>query len=91
MILDAMTALLSFPRVISHKFRRSLMTVTRNLFSCSSSMDPLIDPIAQQRVLRPFQDSSRPFWSCDCKQQQPQVTGKVLMHTAAAMLLHVRA
>lgn len=33
MMLAAMTALLSFPLVISHRLRRSLMTVTRNLFS----------------------------------------------------------
>jgi hypothetical protein len=31
MMLDAMTALLSLPRVISHKFNKSRMTVTRNL------------------------------------------------------------
>ena len=61
MMLEAMTALLSLPRVISHRFSRSLMTVTRNLFSCSSSIEPLMDPMAQQRVLRPLQDSSRPF------------------------------
>lgn len=61
MMLEAMTALLSFPLVISHRFSRSLMTVTRNLFSCSSSMEPLMDPMAQQRVLSPLQDSSRPF------------------------------
>ncbi len=31
MMLDAMTALLSLPRVISHRFNKSLMTVTKNL------------------------------------------------------------
>lgn len=31
MMLEAMTALLSLPRVISHKFNKSRMTVTRNL------------------------------------------------------------
>ena len=32
-MLLAITALLSFPFVISHKFKRSRMTVTKNLFS----------------------------------------------------------
>ena len=32
-MLLAITALLSFPLVISHKFRRSRMTETKNLFS----------------------------------------------------------
>lgn len=36
MMLEAMTALLSLPRVISHRLRRSRMTVTRKRFSCSS-------------------------------------------------------
>ena len=36
MMLDAMTALLSFPRVTSQRLRRSRMTVTRKRFSCSS-------------------------------------------------------
>lgn len=31
MMLDAMTALLSLPLVISHRFSRSRITVTRNL------------------------------------------------------------
>ena len=34
MILLAMTALLSFPFVISHRFNKSRMTITKNLFSC---------------------------------------------------------
>jgi len=37
MMLEAMTALLSLPRFISQRPSRSLMTVTRNLFSSSSS------------------------------------------------------
>ena len=37
MISEATTALLSFPRLISQSPRRSLITVTRNRFSCSSS------------------------------------------------------
>lgn len=36
MMLEAMTALLSLPRVISHRFSRSRMTVTKKRFSCSS-------------------------------------------------------
>ena len=64
-MLEAMTALLSLPLVISHRFSRSLMTVTRNRFSCSSSIEPLMEPIAQHKVFRPFQDSSRPFCRVD--------------------------
>lgn len=37
MMLLAITALLSFPFVISHKFSKSRMTITRNLFSCKST------------------------------------------------------
>lgn len=71
MILEAMTALLSFPLVISHRFSRSRITVTRKRFSCSSSMEPLMEPMAQHRVFKPFQDSSRPFcsWDCACRHQ----------------------
>lgn len=36
MMFDAMTALLSLPRVISHRFNKSRMTVTRNLRQHSS-------------------------------------------------------
>ena len=64
-MLEAITALLSFPLVISHRFSRSLMTVTRNRFSCSSNMEPLMEPMAQHKVFRPFQDSSRPFCRVD--------------------------
>ena len=39
----------------------TLMTVTKNLFSSSSYIDPEIDPIAQQSVLRFFHDHSSPF------------------------------
>nr|GMD55046.1 hypothetical protein AX774_g1318 [Ipomoea batatas]GMD58511.1 hypothetical protein AX774_g1318 [Ipomoea batatas] len=55
-----MTALLSFPLVISHRFSKSRMTITRNLFSCSSTIDPDMDPIAQHNVLRLFHDQSSP-------------------------------
>mmetsp|Transcript_9498 Transcript_9498/g.23767 ORF Transcript_9498/g.23767 Transcript_9498/m.23767 type:complete len:274 (+) Transcript_9498:1421-2242(+) len=58
MILDAMTALLSFPRVCSHMPKRSLMTVTRKRFSSSSLMARLMDPIAQHSVFRLPQDHS---------------------------------
>lgn len=63
MMLDAMTALLSFPRVISQRLSRSRITVTRNRFSCSSIMLPLMLPMAQHRVLRAPQPNSLPF-SC---------------------------
>ena len=39
----------------------TLMTVTRNLFSSSSCMDPEMEPMAQQSVLRFFQLHSLPF------------------------------
>ena len=65
MIFAAMTALLSFPRVISQRLRRSLMTETKNLFSCSSCILPLMLPIAQQRVFRAVQLHSFPV-SCKC-------------------------
>lgn len=44
----------------------TLITVTRNLFSSSSCMAPLMEPIAQHRVFRFFHDHSVPFtwlWS----------------------------
>ena len=40
-------ALLSLPLFCSHKPNSSLMTVTRNRFSSSSCMAPLIEPMAQ--------------------------------------------
>lgn len=48
MMLEAMMALLSFPLFCSHSPSNSLITVTRNRFSSSSCIAPLIDPIAQQ-------------------------------------------
>lgn len=36
MMLLAITALLSFPFVISQRFSKSRMTITRNLFSCQA-------------------------------------------------------
>jgi hypothetical protein len=42
--------LLSLPRFISQRPRRSLMTVTRNRFSASSLIAPEIEPIAQHSV-----------------------------------------
>ena len=63
MMLEAMTALLSLPRVISHRLSRSRMTVTRNLFSCSSTMLPLMLPMAQHSVFSAPQLHSMPF-SC---------------------------
>merc|ERR1719158_46462 len=58
---DAMIALLSLPFFCSQRPSRSLMTVTRNLFSSSSCMDPEIEPMAQHNVLRFFQLHSLPF------------------------------
>jgi hypothetical protein len=75
MILEATTALLSFPRFISTKPRSSLMTVTKNRFSVSSStrsqllqrhfisfllIAPDIDPMAQHSVFKLFHDHSEP-------------------------------
>mgnify|MGYP000495005272 CR=1 FL=1 len=37
------------------------MTVTRNRFSSSSCIEPEIEPMAQQRVFKFFQDHSLPF------------------------------
>ena len=70
MMLEAMTALLSFPRVISQRFSRSRMTVTRNLFSCSSTMLPLMDPIAQHSVFSAPQLHSMPL---SCNDTPPQI------------------
>merc|ERR1719427_505127 len=61
MMLEAMMALLSFPFFCSHRPSKSLITVTRNLFSSSSCIEPEIEPIAQQSVFRFFQDHSFPF------------------------------
>jgi hypothetical protein len=38
MMLLAITALLSFPFVISQRFSKSRITITRNLFSCNRHM-----------------------------------------------------
>ena len=72
MMLEAMTALLSLPRVISHRLSRSRMTVTRNRFSCSSTMLPLMDPMAQHSVLRAPQLHSMPF-SCAAEPRETQL------------------
>jgi len=48
MILDAIMALLSFPFFCSQRPSKSLITVTRNLFSSSSCIAPDILPMAQQ-------------------------------------------
>lgn len=60
------TALLSLPFFISHRPRRSLMTVTKNFFSSSSDIAPEMEPTAQHSVLRLCHDHSVPFtwrWS----------------------------
>lgn len=64
MMLAAITALLSLPLVTSHRFNKSLITVTRNMFSWSSAIDPEIEPTAQQSVLRPDHDQS--FLAASC-------------------------
>merc|ERR1719211_498893 len=61
MMLEAMMALLSFPFFCSHSPSKSLITVTRNLFSSSSCIDPEMDPMAQHNVFKFFQDHSLPF------------------------------
>lgn len=63
MMLAAMTALLSLPRVISQRLSRSLITDTRKRFSCSSAMLPLMLPMAQHSVFRLDQLHSLPV-SC---------------------------
>merc|ERR1719422_1300472 len=60
-MLDAIIALLSLPFFCSHNPNRSFMTVTKNLFSSSSCIDPEMDPIAQHSVFKFFQDHSLPF------------------------------
>jgi hypothetical protein len=55
MMLEAMTALLSLPRVFSHRLSRSRMMVTRKRFSASSLKLPLMLPMAQHSVLSPCQ------------------------------------
>ena len=72
MMLEAMTALLSLPRVISHRLSRSRMTVTRKRFSCSSTMLPLMDPMAQHSVFRAPQLHSMPF-SCAAGPREDQL------------------
>lgn len=67
MMLDAMTALLSFPRVISHRFSRSLITETRKRFSCSSCMLPLMLPMAQHSVFSACQVHFCPACCCASK------------------------
>jgi hypothetical protein len=60
MMLEAMTALLSLPRLCSHIPRSSLMTVTMKRFSSSSFIAPEIEPIAQHSVFRLCHDHSLP-------------------------------
>jgi hypothetical protein len=60
MMLAAMIALWSLPRVNSHRLSRSRITVTRNLFSRSSVIEPEIDPMAQHRLLSVLQLYSLP-------------------------------
>ena len=66
------------PRVISHRLSRSRMTVTRNRFSCSSTMLPLMDPMAQHNVFRAPQLHSMPF-SCAAEPRQDQLRGSETM------------
>ena len=65
MMLLATTALLSLPRFISQRPRRSLITVTRKRFSSSSDIAPEIEPIAQHSVFRLCHDHCEPStWYC---------------------------
>ena len=50
MMLDATTALLLLPFLVSHSSSRSLMTVTRKCFSTPSLMVPDTEPMAQHSV-----------------------------------------
>lgn len=52
MMLDAIIALLSLPFFCSQRPSKSLITVTRNLFSSSSCMAPDMLPMAQQSCLK---------------------------------------
>lgn len=82
-----MTALLSFPRVISQRLSRSLITVTKNLFSCSSAMLPLILPIAQQSVLSACQLPSFPD---DCIEKKMSVRKKNTQLVLYGISFHLR-
>mmetsp|Transcript_53360 Transcript_53360/g.115845 ORF Transcript_53360/g.115845 Transcript_53360/m.115845 type:complete len:224 (-) Transcript_53360:86-757(-) len=62
MMFEAITALLSLPRVNSHKPSSSLMTVTKKCFSSSTFMAPEMEPMAQQSVLNPCLDHCGPTW-----------------------------
>merc|ERR1719343_40286 len=57
MILLATTALLSLPLFCSQRPNKSLMTVTKNLFSSSSDIAPEILPMAQHSVFNIFQSN----------------------------------
>jgi hypothetical protein len=78
-MLLAITALLSFPLVISHKFNKSRMTITKNLFSCqkivkvSEMSRHISEPI--QRLCR----SKGPVW-------QINVTTKWIQHFASGKI-----
>lgn len=61
MMFDAMIALLSFPLFCSQRPSKSFITITKNLFSSSSGMAPLMDPTAQHKVLRFLHDHSLPL------------------------------
>ena len=91
MMLEAMTALLSLPRVISHRLSRSRMTVTRKRFSCSSTMLPLMDPMAQHSVFRAPQLHSMPF-SCAAKGGSAEIPGlwRALEYAESRFLVHLQ-
>jgi hypothetical protein len=67
--------LLSLPRVISHRLRRSRMTVTRNRFSCSSCKQQQTQQAAEEhvtckdeelRTLAALSCYQGDVWSCFC-------------------------
>mmetsp|Transcript_14687 Transcript_14687/g.30386 ORF Transcript_14687/g.30386 Transcript_14687/m.30386 type:complete len:208 (-) Transcript_14687:29-652(-) len=78
MMLLAITALLSLPRVISHKPSRSLITWTKNRFSSSSRIAPEMEPMAQHSVLSPCRDQpGPPGVGCTCRPSFSIITSSV--------------
>lgn len=59
-MLDATTALLSFPFFISHKLSNVLIAIITKCLSSFSGKIPLIHPIDQQRLLKFSKENSVP-------------------------------
>lgn len=83
MIFDAMIALLSFPLFCSQRPSKSFITITKNLFSSSSGMAPLMDPTAQHKVLRFLHDHSLPLTCREKNLLYPGLSGKVYSYKEA--------